>query len=193
MAPKPGSRALGIAASDAADRSQLCGAVLRADRMVDDLVFATCSVGGSDATAACCRLWDRLERPDVQWLLVAGVAPAWFNLVDLAALADHTDRPVIVVSFEDSDGLEAPLREQFDGAALDWRLDVYGRLPSRTRVSIGDDAVFIRSVGTDTDAAAAVVRAFTPEGSGRPEPLRIARLAARAGREQSLDSEKTES
>ena len=43
------------------------------------------------------------------------------------------------------------------------------------------------------DAAADVVAAFTPEGSGRPEPLRVARLAARAGREQWVDgSEKTE-
>ena len=193
MAPKPGSRALGIAASDAADRSQLCGAVVRADRVVDDLVFATCTTGGGDATAACCRLWDRLDRPDVQWILVAGVAPAWFNLVDLDALAAHTDRPVVAVSFEASDGLDAPLREQFDGAALDRRLEIYGRLPPRTRVAVGDDTVFIRAVGIDTEDAADVVAAFTPEGSGRPEPLRVARLAARAGREQRLDgSEKTE-
>jgi len=192
MAPKPGSRALGIAASDAANRSQLCGAVIRGDRMVDDLVFATCTVGGSDATAACCELWDRLDRPDVQWLLLAGIAPAWFNLVDLGALADHTDRPVVAVAFEDSNGLEIPLREQFEGDELDRRLDIYRRLPPRTRVSVGDDAVFIRAIGTDTDAAAAVVRAFTPEG-GRPEPLRVARLAARAGRQQLLDApEKTE-
>ncbi|WP_253737402.1 DUF99 family protein [Halohasta salina] len=183
MAPKAGSRALGIAASDATDRSRLSGAVVRADRVVDDLVFASCTIGGSDATAACGRLWDRLDRPDVQWLLLAGVAPAWFNLVDLDALADHTDRPVIAVAFEDSDGLEAPLREQFDGDALDTRLDVYRRLPPRTRVSVGDESVFVRAVGVDTDVAADVVRAFTLEGSGRPEPLRVARLAARAGRE----------
>jgi len=193
VVPKPGSRALGIAASDATDRSQLCGAVVRADRVVDDLVFATCTVGGSDATVACYELWDRLDRPDVQWLLVAGIAPAWFNLVDLTAVADHADRPVVAVSFEASDGLVDPLREQFEGETLARRLDLYSRLPPRTRVPVDDDAVFLRAVGIDTDAAAAVVRAFTPEGSGRPEPLRVARLAARAGRQQFLDPpEKTE-
>jgi len=51
MAPKPGSRALGIAASDAANRSQLCGAVIRGDRIVDDLVF--CDVY---------RRWERRHR-----------------------------------------------------------------------------------------------------------------------------------
>jgi len=187
VAPNPGSRALGIAASDADDRSHLCGAVVRADRVVDDLVFGTCTVGGSDATAAVCGLWDRLDRPDVQWLLVAGVAPAWFNLLDLDSVAAHADRPVIAVAFEDSDGLEAPLREQFDGDLLDWRLDTYRSLPPQTRLRVGDDTLFVRAVGIDTDDAAAVVRAFTPEGGGRPEPLRVARLAARAGRARWLD------
>lgn len=191
MAPKAGSRALGIAASDATDRSQLCGAVVRVDRVVDDLVFETCTLGGSDATVACCRLWDRLDRPDVQWLLLAGVAPAWFNLVDLETLADHADRPVVAVSFEDSEGLEAPLREQFDGDELDRRLERYRRLPPRTQIAVGDDTRFLRSVGIETDAAREVVAAFTPEGSGRPEPLRVARLAARASRKQWLDGPET--
>ncbi|MFW6320676.1 MAG: DUF99 family protein [Halohasta sp.] len=193
MGPKAGSRALGIAASDAADRSQLCGAVVRADRVVDDLVFEQCTTGGTDATAACCRLVDRLDRPDIRWILLAGVAPAWFNLVDLAALATHADRPAIAVAFEDSDGLEAPLREQFDGEALQRRLDVYRRLPPRRRVTVDGDELFVRAVGLDPDEAAEVVRGFTPEASGRPEPLRVARLGARAGREFLLDERKTES
>jgi endonuclease V-like protein UPF0215 family len=193
MAPKSGSRAVGIAASDATERSQLCGAVVRADRVVDEVVFATCTTGGSDATAACCTLLDSLDRPDVQWILVAGVAPAWFNIVDLAALADHADRPVIAVSFEDSDGLETPLREQFDGEELARRLERYRRLPGRKRLSVGDDDVFVRAVGIADDEAAEVVTAFTPDGSGRPEPLRVARLIARAGRQQFLtENEKTE-
>jgi endonuclease V-like protein UPF0215 family len=163
--------------------------VVRADRVVDEVVFATCTTGGSDATAACCSLLDSLNRPDVQWILLAGVAPAWFNIVDLAALADHADRPVIAVSFEDSGGLEAPLREQFDGEELARRLETYRRLPSRNRVAVDGDALFVRAVGIDAAEAAAVVRAFTPDGSGRPEPLRVARLVARAGRQQFLDSE----
>ena len=193
MDPKSGSRALGIAASDATDRSQLSGAVVRADSVLDDLVFATCHPGTTDATTACCELWDRLDRPDVQWILIAGVAPAWFNIIDIVELAAHADRPVISVSFEDSDGLEAPLREQFDGEELDRRLAVYNRLPPRNQVNVGDDELFVRAVGFDAPAAAAVVRGFTPEGSGRPEPLRVARLAARAGRRFLLDEpEKTE-
>lgn len=193
MSPKPGSRSLGIAASDATDRSQLCGAVVRADRVVDDLVFAACRPGTTDVTAACCELWDRLDRPDVQWILTAGVAPAWFNIIDIAELADHADRPVVAVSFEDSDGLDGPLREQFEGEELTRRLEIYNRLPSRKRVCVGGDDLFVRAVGLDETTAAEIVTAFTPTGSGRPEPLRVARVAARAGRSFLLDgNEKTE-
>lgn len=193
MGPKSGSRAVGIAASDATRRSQLCGAVVRADRVVDDVVFETCTTGGSDATAACIRLLESLDRPDVQWILVAGVAPAWFNIIDLAGLADSAGRPAIAVSFEESDGLEGPLREQFEGAELAQRLDRYRRLPDRNRLSVGGNDLFIRAVGIEDSEAAEVVTAFTPEGSGRPEPLRVARLVARAGRQQYLLDEKTDS
>ncbi|MEF8892230.1 MAG: DUF99 domain-containing protein, partial [Haloferacaceae archaeon] len=36
--------------------------------------------------------------------------------------------------------------------------------------------------GCGDDEAARTVRAHTPAGQGRPEPLRVARLGARAGR-----------
>jgi hypothetical protein len=178
---KAGSRALGIAASDGAERSILCGAVVRGDRVVDGLVFGTATVGGLDATDALLDCVDRLDRPDVQYLLVAGVAPAWFNLLDLGTLHEETDRPVVAVSFEDSDGLGAALDREFDGDALVRRRERYESLPPRRAVAVNDETVYVRAVGVDDETAAAVVRTFTPEG-GRPEPLRVARLAARAAR-----------
>lgn len=184
MAPKPGSRAVGIAASDGPEYSQLCGAVVRADRAVEDFVFARCTTGGTDATAACIDLLARLERPDAQWILLAGVAPAWFNLVDLDDLHAATDRPVIAVSFEASDGLADPLREHFSGEPLQRRLATYRELPPREPVSINDAELWVRTVGIDTADAANVLRAFLPADSDRPEPLRVAQRAARAGRRQ---------
>ena len=184
MAPKPGSRAVGIAASDGPEYSQLCGAVVRADRVVEDVVFGRCTTGGSDATAACCELVDRLDRPDARWLLLAGVAPAWFNLIDLDDVQAAAERPVIAVSFEESEGLETPLREHFSGKALRERLATYRGLPSRESVALGDTKLWVRTVGIDTADAADVLRAFVPDDGERPEPLRVARLAARAGRAQ---------
>jgi endonuclease V-like protein UPF0215 family len=179
---KRGTRALGVAASDGDARSILCGAVIRADRVVDGCTFGECTVGGTDATDAVVQLFSELGREDVHYLLLSGVAPAWFNLYDLHAIHEATDRPVLAVSFEASDGLAPALHEQFADDALTGRLAVYESLPPRRRVEVNGHSVFVRAAGIDDEEAESVVRAFTPEG-GRPEPLRVARLLARAGRE----------
>ncbi|AFK18144.1 hypothetical protein HFX_0408 [Haloferax mediterranei ATCC 33500] len=168
--------------SDARPESVLCGAVVRADRVVDGLAFETCTVGGDDATDAIDSLYSSLGREDVRYLLVSGIAPAWFNLVDVNRLASDLDRPVLSVSFEDSEGLETALSTHFSGDALDRRLQIYRDAPPRTAVEVNDERVFVRAAGCDEAEAKQVVRAFTPTG-GRPEPLRVARMAARAGRQ----------
>ncbi|MFB6107309.1 MAG: DUF99 family protein [Haloplanus sp.] len=190
---KPGTRALGVAESydgvdDGAGRSTLCGALVRADRVADDFVFGTCRVGGTDATDAVASLVSTLDREDVRYLFVSGIAPAWFNVLDLRRLHEACDRPVLSISFEASPGLDAALREQFDGDALDRRLDTYRAQPPRRRLAVNDETVYLRAVGLDADDAEDVVRAFTPEG-GRPEPLRVARLAARAARRLRADGD----
>lgn len=189
---KSGTRAVGIAESypgdrhGAGDRSTLAAAVVRADRTVDGLAFGTCTVGGTDATGSVRTLLARLDREDVRYVLVAGIALAWYNVLDLRALAEAVDRPVVSVSFEASEGLASALESEFAGDDLAERLDTYRRQPDRTRVSVNGETVFVRSVGP-TDRAGEVVRAFTPEG-GRPEPLRVARTAARAADRFRADS-----
>jgi len=183
---KSGVRALGVAESYDGDSSTLAGAVVRASRVTDGFVFGSCTVGGSDATDAIRDMVAALDRADVRYLLVAGIAPAWFNVIDLHRLHEGTGLAVLSVTFEESEGLEPTLREEFTGEALAWRLDTYRVQPERERVSVNDETVFVRSVGCDPGEAREVVRAFTPEG-GRPEPLRVARLAARAA-DQAFDS-----
>ncbi|MDL0123199.1 MULTISPECIES: DUF99 family protein [Halobacterium] len=177
---KRGTRALGVAVSNRGDggHATVGGAVVRASRVVDGVSFSACTVGGLDSTAAVSRCYERLNREDVQYVLLAGIAPAWFNVIDVRAVHDRVDRPVLAVSFEESPGLDEPINREFTGRERDARLAIYGSLPERTPVTVNDHRVFVRSVGCDR--AAAVVRAFTPAG-GRPEPLRVARLAARAG------------
>lgn len=179
---KSGTRALGVAESytgSEGDLSTLAGVVTRADRTTDGFAFASCTVSGLDATDAVCDLYDALGREDVRYVFLSGVAPAWYNLIDLDAIHAHVDRPVLAVTYESSSGLEPGLRDTFTGTALETRLERYDRLPERTAVSVNDQTVFVRVVGLDSETAAGLVRAFTPEG-GRPEPLRVARLAARA-------------
>lgn len=176
---KAGVRALGIAESFSDDRSTLAGVVVRASRVVDGFAFGSCTVGGTDVTDAIVALYDDLGREDVRYLLVSGIAPAWFNIIDLHSLQQRVGRPVISITYEGSEGLGSALREQFDGDGLQTRLETYRRQPPRRELTINGETVFVRSVGIDDGEANDVVRGFTPEG-GRPEPVRVARLAARA-------------
>ncbi|TKX79425.1 DUF99 family protein [Halorubrum sp. SD626R] len=198
------SRTLGIAFSDGNRTSRLAGAVVRGDGTLDGLAFERCAVGGTDATDAAIALFDALGREDVRHVACAGVAPAWFNLLDLRRLRETLDRPAYAVSYEPSPGLEPALREAFDGDALERRLGVYRSLPPRVRVERdgpdagdaegdgaddasgaegGADPLFVRAVGIDDGRAAAAVRDSVREGFRRPEPLRLAAIAASAHRE----------
>lgn len=179
---KSGSRALGIAASDGPKRSYLCGVVVRADRVVDGAIFETCTVGGTDATAAVVRLVTQLARPDVRWILLSGIAPAWFNIIDIEHVSTVTKTPTISVSFEESDGLTAAIDREFDGIEKQQRLDQYRKLPDRVEETIAGDTLFLRFAGIEREAAIQVSRRFTPAG-GRPEPIRVARMMARAHRQ----------
>lgn len=141
-----------------------------------------------------------LDRPDIATLLLAGVTPAWFNILDLHRIHEATGLPTVSVSFEASEGLAPAIEREFDGPERDQRLARYDALPRRFALPLNDERVFVRAVGAETAVAddasphasdppalapdcetARVVRGHTPEG-GRPEPLRVARLAARAGR-----------
>lgn len=176
---KAGVRALGVAESFRGDRSTVAGAVVRASRVADGFAFAECTVGGLDATDAVIDVYERLDRADVRYLLVAGIAPAWYNVVDLHRVHAAVDRPVLSVTFEASDGLADAIRREFEGDAAAERLAVYRDQPDRRDLTVNGQALFYRPVGLEDDAARDVLRAFTPEG-GRPEPVRVARLAARA-------------
>jgi endonuclease V-like protein UPF0215 family len=184
---KPGTRALGIAESygagnppaDDPETSTLAGVVTKRNGTVDGFSFGACTVGGLDSTDAVIDLVERLDRPDVRYLLVAGVALAWYNILDLGAVQQTVDRPVIAVTFEESEGLEPALRREFGGETLQTRLDRYQTLPDREPVRVDDEQCFVRATGLDTSEATGIVRDYTLSG-GRPEPLRVARQAARA-------------
>jgi endonuclease V-like protein UPF0215 family len=173
---KAGVRALGVAESYRDEESTLAGAVVRASRVVDGFAFGTCTVGGTDATDAVVSLVDRLGREDVRYCFLAGIAPAWYNIVDIKAVAEAIDRPVIAVSFEESEGLGDAIRAAFDGDEQTGRVDAYEALPERRRLELDGGDLFVRSVGLDAETTETIVRAYTHER--RPEPLRVAKRAA---------------
>jgi endonuclease V-like protein UPF0215 family len=179
---KSGVRALGVAESapSEATHSTLAGAVVRADGTADGFALGTCEIGGTNATTAVVRLYDRLDRDDVQYVLVSGIALAWYNVLDLHRLYEEIERPVLSVSYEESPGLTAAIRKGVPDPES--RVRTYESLPDRVPVTLNGERRFLRAVGCPPETAREVLRSFTP-GGGRPEPVRVARLVARAAAE----------
>jgi len=178
---KPGIRVLGVAESFKPDQrwSVLAGVVMRGDLVVDGAALGRASVGGDDATASVATLHRRLKRNDVNLLMLSGCILSLYNIVDVDGLARRTKLPVICLTYRETSGIEEAIRRHFpDGAGK--KLVAYRRLGDRQRVVLSSGhSVFVRTSGISDKQAVSLVDMFTLQGSV-PEPVRVARLLARA-------------
>lgn len=180
---KAGIRVLGVAESYRGDSSVLAGVVMRGDLRLDGAAFASIEVGGTDATDGVLRLWDSLDRSDVHVVLLSGCVIAWFNVVDLERVHREAGVPVVCVTYEESNGLGDDIRRHFDGEEAERRIEAYRKLGSRERVELGTGyEAFVRPVGISVEEVRRLLDRFTLDGR-RPEPLRVARIAARGALE----------
>jgi endonuclease V-like protein UPF0215 family len=177
--PKKGLRALGIAESfSGREYSTLAGIVMRKDLKIDGFAFSRVTIGGMDATDGVLAIVDALGRRDINVILLSGCVIAFFNIIDAARVHNQTGLPVICVTYEESSGLEGDILHHFPGDRA--RLDAYRRLGDRTPHTLPDgQMMYLHSWGLDPADAGRLCTAFTCEGK-IPEPLRVARLAARA-------------
>ena len=176
--PKKGLRAFGIAESFAGRTcSTLAGVVMRKDLRIDGFSFGTVTVGGMDATDSILGMVRELNRSDINVIMISGCVIAWFNVVDPARIADESGIPIICVTYEESDGLEADIRNHFPED--EERVVAYLRLGERVPVLLHThQTIFLRAWGLNQTDAMKLCNDFTLEGK-IPEPLRVARLCSR--------------
>jgi len=109
----------------------------------------------------------------LQAVLTQGIAFAGFNVIDVRAIHEALDVPVIVVSRKQPDlaAIQRALDAHVAGAARKWQLI--------RRLGLMEPAggVFIQCVGIDYDRAVDLVDALALNGV-MPEPLRTAHLIA---------------
>ena len=178
---KPGIRALGVAESFVPSRrwSSLAGVVMRADLVIDGAALGRASVGGDDATASIASLCRRLQRNDLNLLMVSGCILSLYNIVDVDELSRKTRLPVVCLTYRETAGIEDAIRRRFPDRAAK-KLEAYRLLGERRQVALGGGRkVFVRAAGASAEEAARLLRMFTLQGSV-PEPVRVARLLARS-------------
>ena len=178
---KPGIRAVGVAESfrPGQKKSTLAGVVMRSDLVVDGLAVGRTSVGGDDASSSIWSLYRRLKRNDVNVILVSGAILSLYNFVDIDELSRKTKLPVICLTYKETSGIEDSIRRHFPDNPKP-KLELYRKLGGRKKLRLKSGCyVFVRTSGLTEAEAKSVLGMFTLQGS-IPEPVRLARLLARA-------------
>lgn len=178
---KKAIRALGIAESFVKTQNQsvLVGIVMRSDIVIDGVSYASATIKGDDATDTIINIYENLDRTDINFVILGGLIISMYNIIDIERLWQRLKIPIIGVTFKESEGLDSHIKQVF----LDtWKnkLEAYHRLGSREKIKLktGYD-VFIRVKGINTKSAEQALNKFVLQGS-IPEPIRVARLIARA-------------
>ncbi|MCJ7442934.1 MAG: DUF99 family protein [Methanotrichaceae archaeon] len=177
---KPALRILGIAESfkKSDNVSHLAGIVMRGDFRIDGVSFSKITVGGEDATEGVFRIFREMDRADINVIFTNGAVISWFNIIDLQAIYERLSIPVVCISYKESPGLEKFIHDYFPNN--EEKMQRYYRLGQRklVRLKTGYE-IYIRVLGASCEEARILLNKFTLDGRV-PEPLRVARLSARA-------------
>jgi endonuclease V-like protein UPF0215 family len=178
---KRGIRVLGIAESftKTSIRSRLAGIVMRRDRIIDGVVFGNATIEGDDATQNILSIYMSLKRNDVKCIMLDGLVISMYNIIDGKELEENIKVPVIAITFKDSEGLEGAINHHFSNDSK-MKLEQYRKLGQRDKILLWTGKnLFVRYWGISFREVSTIVNYFTLQGSV-PEPIRIAKLAARA-------------
>jgi len=176
---KQGIRGLAIAESfsQTSKKSVLSGIVMSTDLVIDGFVFGHSTVGGDDATDTILSMYEKLDRPDVSFLLISGIVISLYNIVDVKRISEKTELPVIGVTYEESQGIENAIKHHFP-ESYEAKLVVYSKLGSREIITLHTSYnLYIRNEGCTVLEAKQLLDKMTLQGS-IPEPLKIAQLLA---------------
>jgi uncharacterized protein len=177
---KKGIRVLAIAESFKKQdkKSILAGIVMRRDFIVDGFIYGHATVGGNDSTDIILSMVERLGRNDINCVLLGGLIISLFNIINGKYINEITGLPVIGVSYKRSMGL----KDSIYGINEERKIHDYLKLDERIPVMLWTGkTVFVRHWGINFSDTSSLINSLVLQGA-KPEPLRLAALAARAHR-----------
>jgi endonuclease V-like protein UPF0215 family len=177
---KKGIRVMAIAESfrKTDKKSILAGIVMRRDFIVDGFVYRYVTVGGNDSTDMVLSMVHQLGRNDINCILLGGLIISLFNIINGKHINEITGLPVIGISYKRSSGLQ----DSIYGNNEEQKIQDYLRLDERKPFVLWTGkTVFVRQWGVSFADASNLLNSLVIQGA-KPEPLRLATLAARACR-----------
>jgi len=159
------------------ERVPIVGVVVQAPSYIEGVLTTLAEVDGHDATERIAAMVRHSRyHAGLAAILIDGTAVGGFNVVDIDAVHEAVDRPVVTVTRKkpNMNAIETALRRRFD----DWE----ERLAIIRRHEIGSirtarGTVWVTHVGT-TEAEVEKALSLTTVRGVLPEPLRVAHLIA---------------
>lgn len=152
---------------------------MRADLIIDGLIWDKITIQGTDASDTIIKMVGNLSRTDCNAILLRGSVIAGYNIVDLTLLYETLGIPVISVTSEPHENLRDHLSHTFPH---NWKVrwEIASRNGDMRPLSLETQAkVFLQWKGCEWSEVQGLIHRLTRFG-GIPEPLRVARLLARA-------------
>jgi endonuclease V-like protein UPF0215 family len=159
------------------EKAMVVGVVMRLPNYLEGVLRSECEVDGDDANKVLERMvrGSRFQR-QLKAVMLDGVALGGFNLVDIDALHDSIDVPIITVTRDPPDlvKMEAALRKHFPDWEMRYELLTRKRL---MKVDTGHKPILVSLSGIGLDEAEEMIRKSMVRGAV-PEPLRVAHIIA---------------
>ena len=174
-------RAMGIAECyfPNSKKSTLCSVVMRSDLVVDGCTYGKSTVGGDDITKNISLMYKKLNRDDINCIMILGSIMSSYNVVDLNFLNKLFNLPIISASLKSPKNLENNFKEKYPNS---WKnkLKIHTKNGISQKIKIKTEySIYIQFSGISLFDTKKILDKFILQGSV-PEPLRLAKLFARA-------------
>ncbi|GKS66893.1 hypothetical protein YTPLAS73_04400 [Nitrosarchaeum sp.] len=176
---KKGLRGLAIAESfrQNSKRSILSGLIMRKDFVIDGFVFGSATLESNDATDQILRMYERLHRSDISYILISGLIISMYNVVDIKKLCDSLQIPIIGITYTESVGIEVAIKYHFPKYS-ESKINEYKKLGKRQRITLHTSHdLFVRCEGCTIYEVKQLLNKLTLQGA-IPEPIRVSQLLA---------------
>lgn len=149
------------------------GTIYRGGEFMDGLISTYADVDGTDATEKIAEMVGKTKhRPQLQAIMLKGIAVGGFNVIDINELSKKTGMPVIVV-MKDKPNFEKianALKNFKDGNE---RLDLMRKAGKITKAG----KLYVQQAGISAREISQILK-ITCTHSNIPEPIRVAHLIA---------------
>lgn len=141
---------------------------------MDGVLRTYVHVDGEDATYNLIEMINTSKfKPQVQAILLDGIAVGGFNVINIESLWKHTGIPVIVVvrKMPDFEELEKALRK----LGMEKKYQLMEKAGKPVPVKVKNGTIFIQTAGMDIEKAKEILT-LSCTNSNIPEPIRAAHL-----------------